>query len=328
VLPNRNTRTASGQARFAVVDDVELGALEDPLWDIDNILQSGSLEVVYGPTGCGKSTLIVQRACCLATGSEWFGARVLHPGPVLYVALEGPTAMKRKIQAWKRAHAIDLRTRIGIWTIVDRLDLRDEASVSTLLRTIKGIKGTAPREIVVDTLARASLAEETNEAMALVVSRADVIRRHTGARVTLIHHAGKERARGARGGSALTAAADTVISLDEGAGSHVVTCEKQRDGARFASIHLALVPTADGSTVLFEPCAPRGVDLGAGARLRREIVEFLEAHPDGTSGTAIAAALKRQKCAALEALKHLSKAGKVVARPGGRGAQLWVVAST
>jgi AAA domain len=189
-----------------VLDDVQLDAEPDPQWDIEDMTQEGTLEILYGPTGSGKTTAAAERACCLATGLDYFGKKILQPGPVIYCALEGLGAFKKKIRAFKRRQSIPLSKRIGIYTIPDALNLLDPRSVSALIEANADIRA---RDIMTDTLARSILADEENAEMGRVVAHADLIRSRTNARVTLIHHSGKDRKRGARGGSALTAAADT-----------------------------------------------------------------------------------------------------------------------
>ena len=75
------------------------------------------------------------------------------------------------------------------------------------------------------------LDENTAPDIAQLVAGLDLIRRATGAHVMLIHHTGKDAARGARRHSTLRAAIDTEIELtrDE-AGQITAEVTKQRDG--------------------------------------------------------------------------------------------------
>jgi hypothetical protein len=152
-----------------------------------------------------------------------------------------------------------------------------------------------------------------------------MIRRKTGARVTLIHHSGKDRKRGARGGSALTAAADTVISIDEQGGRHIVRCDKQRDGERFAPFYLRLTPDPVGQTAYFVKCDGPTVSMvpASGDALQADILSRLRSHPY-TSGSTLAAQLHKQKSAVLEALNSLHATGRVQFRAEGR-AKFWTV---
>jgi hypothetical protein len=93
---------------------------------------------------------------------------------------------------------------------------------------------TPVRLIVIDTLARAMAGANENDAAAVseVMNSAAAIQAETGAAVLLIHHPGKDAAKGMRGSSALLAAADTVICVDreKAAAERGVTVEKCKDG--------------------------------------------------------------------------------------------------
>ena len=107
--------------------------------------------------------------------------------------------------------------------------------------------GGAPFDLIIfDTLSRVmgNLDENTAPAIAELVRGVDLLRRATGAHVMIVHHTGKEAAKGARGHSALRAAIDTEIELSrDDIGEITAELTKQRDaatGARF-SFHLNLV---------------------------------------------------------------------------------------
>jgi hypothetical protein len=68
--------------------------------------------------------------------------------------------------------------------------------------------------------------------MGALVRNCDRIREETGAHVMLVHHTGKDTAKGARGHSLLRAATDTEIEVKRESGSEIITAKvtKQRDG--------------------------------------------------------------------------------------------------
>jgi len=61
------------------------------------------------------------------------------------------------------------------------------------------------------------------------VASADKLRALTGAHVMLIHHTGKDSARGARGSSVWRASCDTEIEIEAGEGMSVARVTKQRE---------------------------------------------------------------------------------------------------
>jgi hypothetical protein len=85
---------------------------------------------------------------------------------------------------------------------------------------------------VADTLARVIGAGDENKAsdMGVLVQHIDLIRAALGIQFVVIHHTGKDAAKGARGSSALRAATDTVIEVsDKGQGPKEFKVTKQRD---------------------------------------------------------------------------------------------------
>jgi hypothetical protein len=66
--------------------------------------------------------------------------------------------------------------------------------------------------------------------MGKIIMHCRMIRKHTGAVVILIHHSGKDAARGARGWSGLKGAVDTEIEIVRAEHDRVATVTKQKDG--------------------------------------------------------------------------------------------------
>jgi hypothetical protein len=161
--------------------------------------------------------------------------------------------------------------------------------------------------------------------MQTAVTNAAMIRRLTGARVVFIHHSGKNRK---RGGSALTAAADTVLSLDEQKDGHLLQCVRQRDGERFPPAFLRMTKTPDGSAVLFErrdegPSPSILSDkVRDKARLHASILAKLREQPR-MKASDVATEVHRNKSDVLDALKELKVVGRADFERSGRRAELW-----
>jgi hypothetical protein len=85
--------------------------------------------------------------------------------------------------------------------------------------------------ICVDTLSRAMAGGDENGAvdMTAFISNLDAVRDVTGAHIMIVHHSGKDTAKGARGHSSLRAATDTEIELEVDQGIRKATATKQRD---------------------------------------------------------------------------------------------------
>jgi hypothetical protein len=103
--------------------------------------------------------------------------------------------------------------------------------VIELVRAVEQIKGRPVRLIIGDTLARMSAGanENSGEDMGPVMARFDQVATATGAALMIIHHNGKDAAKGARGWSGIRAHIDTEIEVTEKDGTRSVTVTKQRE---------------------------------------------------------------------------------------------------
>jgi KaiC/GvpD/RAD55 family RecA-like ATPase len=71
------------------------------------VVPANSVVVVYGLTGAGKSFLVVDLACSLATGTPWLGLEDIVPEAqrVLFIQLEGSASqVNNRIEAWRSEH--------------------------------------------------------------------------------------------------------------------------------------------------------------------------------------------------------------------------------
>ena len=132
-------------------------------------------------------------------------------------------------------------------TIPEPIDLcKSDADVNWLLERLDKLpKEPSIELIVVDTLSRALAGgnENGSDDMGAFVRHCDLLRIATHAHVCIIHHAGKDEARGARGHSLLRAATDTEIEVTKSA-SGIATAEvvKQRDKPGGDKFSFALEP--------------------------------------------------------------------------------------
>jgi len=67
---------------------------------IDGFLVKGDVNILYGPTGVGKSFVAIDMCMHLAVGREkWQGQRV-EPTTVCYVSKEGSRGLKKRFEGW------------------------------------------------------------------------------------------------------------------------------------------------------------------------------------------------------------------------------------
>lgn len=223
---------------------------------IKGVLDRGAMSVVYGPSNSGKTFFALDAAFHAATGREWRGRRV-QGGGVLYLAAEGGNGIANRITALRTTTEVSavpfaLR-RAGLDLLNPRADL---ANVIALAEEVK--KRAPLALIVIDTLSRVIAGGDENAAsdMTAFIKNVDFIRQETGAHLMIVHHTGKDAAKGARGHSSLRAATDTEIEImvDE-FGNKVAKVTKQRDlegGLEFQfalkSVHLGEDQDGDAVT--------------------------------------------------------------------------------
>lgn len=211
--------------------------LEDAAPDLDGsylvkgLIDCRKLTVIYGPTGDGKTFFTADLAGHIAAGNPWRGRRVRR-GLVAYVAAEAGSAILRRFFAWREHHLTEAREeRIPLAIITRAVNLLNAVEADRLFRELHALQAEAEVPLVLvifDTLSRSIAGGDENrsEDMTRAIAVADAIRDELGAATLIVHHTGKDAAKGARGHSALAAAADTVIFVVE----RVATLEKVRDG--------------------------------------------------------------------------------------------------
>jgi len=252
---------------------LQFSAIKPRLQDgyiIKHLLGSGSMAVLYGESGSGKTFLALHLALSVAGAAEFFEHRVRQVG-VVYIAAEAGRGIENRVAAAKLENALQWNAeRIPFAAIVSPVDLCSPQSdtaklVSTILHADIGLPVGL---IIIDTLSRVMAGGNENQPddMGALVRNIDHLKTETGASILLVHHTGKDLSRGARGHSLLRAATDTEIEVSREAGSQMigVAVTKQRDYATegnfaFTLRRVELGEDDDGDAVascVVEACAP------------------------------------------------------------------------
>lgn len=212
------------------IDDVDFARETVDL--VQGLLPNSGLAVVYGPSGSGKSFMVLDVALHVATGRPYAG-REVKPSGVIYIAAEGVEGFRRRVVAAR--DRLEARG-VPFAMIADAPNLGGSSNdVEDLLRAIhvhSAKVGWTPGLVVIDTLARAmpGLDENSSRDMGTFIAHVDRVGRELGCLMLVVHHTGKNEGAGMRGSSALRGAAEVVWSVSFGDGVRVVTLEKSRDG--------------------------------------------------------------------------------------------------
>jgi phage/plasmid primase-like uncharacterized protein/KaiC/GvpD/RAD55 family RecA-like ATPase len=218
--------------KLKVVFGDQLGSdYEAPDELVEGLMTIGSSVVVYGDSNSGKTFWALSVATAIATGTDCYG-RKTDPGLVIYLASEAPASIRSRMQAIKKYHGCDLENLAMVPVPMNFYNGDQDAhDVIELVRAIEQIKGKPVRLIIGDTLARMSAGanENSGEDMGPVMARFDQVATATGAALMIIHHNGKDAAKGARGWSGIRAHIDTEIEVIEKEGIRMVNVTKQRE---------------------------------------------------------------------------------------------------
>ncbi len=198
---------------------------------VENLMTIGSTTVVYGDSNSGKTFLALSIAAAIAEGTECYG-RKTDTGLVIYLACEAPGSIKTRLQAIKQFYGCSLENLAMVPVPLNFYNGETDAvDVIEAIREIERVKGMPVRLVIADTLARMSAGanENSGEDMGPVMSRFEQVCLATEAAMMIIHHNGKDAARGARGWSGIRAHIDTEIEVMEKDGIRSASVTKQRE---------------------------------------------------------------------------------------------------
>lgn len=212
-------------ARFAVIGAGDFASRPPPKWIIKGIVPRAELLVLFGESGAGKSFTALDLGAAIARGVEWRGHKVKQ-GRVVYVAAEGAGGFRNRLVAYAIKEGITLAD-IPLGVIANAPNLLEKAEAIELAKSI----GRAD-VVIVDTFAQATAGanENSGEDIGKALAHCKGIHRATGALVILVHHAGKDLTKGARGWSGLRAAADAEIEVSRQDPVRMLRMSKQKDG--------------------------------------------------------------------------------------------------
>ena len=214
-------------ARFPLLSMEELSELPPVTWRIKGVLPTKGLAAIYGPSGSGKSFLVLDMLCNITSGIDWFGRKV-DAAPVVYVALEGQGGIYKRLKAWQTHHNAPIPEQFKV--MVDNLSLFSSGDIQAFADVViaGGVSGGV---IVIDTLNQSAPEADENKSqdMSRIISNAMLLHRMTDSLVILIHHVGKDAGRGLRGHSSLLAALDGAIEVTSGTAGRDWKLAKSKD---------------------------------------------------------------------------------------------------
>ena len=191
-------------------------------WKVQGVFPESGFACIYGVSGGGKSFLAMDMALSMAEGRRWFGLRT-KKAAVTYIVAEGQGGLKGRVIAWEEENKRELPENVQF--VLD--DFYIGADVERLAKSIP-----TGSLIVIDTMnaVSAGLAENDVVDMGIIISNCKQLQKLTSGLVCLIHHCGKDAAKGLRGHTSLIAALDAAIEVDRRGNNRVWKVVKNKDG--------------------------------------------------------------------------------------------------
>jgi hypothetical protein len=210
--------------RYELVNFIDSKVDPNPQYRIEELFPDTGVAIVWGPPKCFKSFWVYDAVMHIALGWPYQGRAVVQ-GPVVYLALEGGSGFKRRIEAFKQQHRI---REAPFWLLAQRLPL--PLVHIDLIEDIRD-QEPAPAVVVIDTLNRGIVGDENNPRdMSEFIKAADAIRNAFDCLVIIVHHCGVEGTR-PRGHSSLGGAADAQLRVTRNGPFVTATVEWMKDGA-------------------------------------------------------------------------------------------------
>ena len=213
-------------------------------WTVKGLVPRYGLGVTYGAPGSGKSFFETTLAVHVALGIDFFGHKV-RQGKVVYLFLEGGRMAENRLVALKEKYGdID-----DLYFASCDINLGDEhtaaeSDVKLLIETINTLVDGAVM-IVIDTLSRSLAGHDENSSvdMTRFIRNVTMIAEQTSAHVRIVHHSGKDAAKGSRGHSSLLGAVDVEAEIsrpDPDQPHRLFRITKMKDGDDSAEIGFKL----------------------------------------------------------------------------------------
>ncbi len=301
--PARNTNEALATHflstdRFQILSATELANRPEVDWLIKGVVPRDSLSMIYGKSGTGKSFVTLDLAAHIALGKDWHG-RKTKQGRVVYIAAEGAGGLSKRLTALAMAMHVDF----------EMLDIDCIIAPPNVLETVDGdavierLNAHGPISLVVtDTLAQVTPGcdENASVGMGAAINNAQRIIREVNTALLLVHHAGKDENRGARGWSGLRAAVDAELEVKSRGEFKELRVTKMKDGedGEVFAFHLEQHHVgfdADGQSVTscsvryldYVPQAAQHRKLGASQKIILETVQELDIFREGATKRAL-----------------------------------------
>jgi len=209
-----------------------LDAIPEPTWIIDGVLPKGGYALLYGKRSTKKSFATLDMGLSIATGTHYHG-REVKQGRVVYFAGEGFRGINRRVKAWFNTRKLSRENYARDFALVPFTSKWDTLRGCDLVRQVLRdiAKDGAISHVMIDTARRSMSGDENSPtSVGQFLDGVSDVCGEFGCGYIIVHHAGKDESKGARGGGPFEDDADTVLHFTKGPGGAVhMRCTKQKD---------------------------------------------------------------------------------------------------
>jgi hypothetical protein len=175
--------------KFPLIPWADINFDVDEEWRVERVLPKVKVSCFYGGPGTVKSFVVVHLLVSVARGVPWGGRDVMQ-APVVYIAAEGASGIKKRIAGLKKALAeqgVTGNVPFYLITVAPNLGTGQE-DLKELLSCIKAACAN-PGIIAIDTLAQSlGSADENGAGMVQFVANATALANQLQCHVATIHH--------------------------------------------------------------------------------------------------------------------------------------------
>ena len=194
-------------------------------WIVQDIFSAGSLSVIAGDGGSGKTWAMLDCAVAVALGEYWLDRTVQHSA-VLWVDEDmGERRVKGRLGDVMRGHNAERGLPLA-WLSLARFDLWNEDDVAALQ---SAILDTAAQLVVIDALVDVMPGRNENDTKDTqpIMMALRKISEDTNSAIVLIHHNNKMGTY--RGSTAIKGAIDLMLMIEKKDATLLFKAEKARD---------------------------------------------------------------------------------------------------
>jgi phage/plasmid primase-like uncharacterized protein len=210
---------------FITIEDMMAG-IKKPNWLIKGILERGSMNLLFGESGAGKSLFAMDWAFCAATGRDWHGHKIKEELKTLIIMGEGLRGASMRFKALSQKYG---EAPKNIRLSRRSINLLDSKEADDILKIVAELDF-KPDIIIIDTLHRNMVGDEnSSEDMAMYFKSIELLARRLDAAIVTVHHSGHGDKGRSRGSSSIKAAMDAEFCVTKNGDGITFSCTKSKD---------------------------------------------------------------------------------------------------